>query len=47
MMPKETQLAKNKLIIKWKQDGKSQPVYRLPIEYCRYRAENGRIKLKL
>ena len=28
----------------WKQDGKSQPVYRLPIEYCRYRAENGRIK---
>ena len=28
----------------WKTDRNYQPVYRLPIEYCRYRAENGRIK---
>ena len=28
----------------WKKIGKKVHVYRLGIEYCRYRSENGRIK---
>ena len=28
----------------WKKIGKKSKIYRIPIEYCRYRSENGRIK---
>ena len=28
----------------WKSDNIQQPIYRLPLESCRYRSENGRIK---
>ena len=28
----------------WKSDNIQQPIYRLPLDYCRYRSENGRIK---
>ena len=28
----------------WKADNLKQPIYRLPLEYCRFRSENGRIK---
>jgi hypothetical protein len=28
----------------WKKTGKKSNIFRIPIEYCRYRSENGRIK---
>lgn len=28
----------------WKKTGKKSPIYRIAIEYCRFRSENGRIK---
>jgi hypothetical protein len=28
----------------WKKTGKKSPIYRIGIEYCRFRSENGRIK---
>jgi len=31
----------------WKQNSNSKPVWKVPIEYCKYRLENGRIKTEI
>ena len=31
----------------WKQNSNSKPVWKVPIEYCKFRLENGRIKTSI
>ena len=31
----------------WEKKEKQQPVYVIPIQYCKYRLENGRIKTQI
>ena len=31
----------------WKQNSNSKPVWKVPIEYCKFRLENGRIKTEI